>query len=242
MVLKELTGIKNRLDSSMEELIIKGIQKNYKLIGNGSFGMVFDNPIKSNEVIKIWVNDPGYEAFLEYAMKHPTDNLIKVFKLGKLNLKFKKKNVTLKYARIEKLTKKQLFNRFGNDKNGFELNDAIYFLEEYGLKTKSITDLIKAANKFFNPTNIKDELLPDDLIQFLIICFNLHKAIGKGFELDIVQRNIMTRGNTFVIVDPYYTLKGTPLFSVIDETELLMRIALLSKSEKKSNNTSLDWD
>ena len=62
MKLLELTGIKNLSDKSIADIAIELIKKNYNLLGNGWFGFVFDNPKKSNEVIKFWLDDPAYKS------------------------------------------------------------------------------------------------------------------------------------------------------------------------------------
>ena len=124
MILTELTGIKNLSDKSIADIAIELIKKNYNLLGNGWFGFVFDNPKKSNEVIKFWANDPAYEEYINFALKHPSKHFLKVYKTGELTLNLNDQKIKLKYAKIEKLNRTEMFDEFSS---GIELSEVLYF-------------------------------------------------------------------------------------------------------------------
>jgi hypothetical protein len=86
MKLLELTGIKNQYDKEITDIVINLIKKKYDFLGIGSFGTVFNNPKKPNEVIKFWFNDPGYEHFLKVAKSINSPHIIKVIKHGSITL------------------------------------------------------------------------------------------------------------------------------------------------------------
>ena len=161
MLLNELTGIKNQSDKSLNDLIIDFIAKNYKKIGIGSFAAVFDNPKKPNEVIKFWASDPAYEEYINFALKHPSKHFLKVYKTGELTLNLNDQKIKLKYAKIEKLNRTEMFDDFSS---GIELSEVLYFIESIDLEILKLPHILELASKEFN----KNGKLPDDVSEFIV--------------------------------------------------------------------------
>jgi predicted lipase len=93
--------VKNLSDKSIADIAIELIKRNYNSLGNGWFGFVFDNPKKSNEVIKFWLDDPAYEAFLKVAETIKSPHIIKIIKRGSitLNLNSEYEPIKIKYVK-----------------------------------------------------------------------------------------------------------------------------------------------
>lgn len=235
MLLNELTGIKNQSDKSLNDLVIDFIAKNYKKIGIGSFAAVFDNPKKPNEVIKFWVNDPAYEEYISFALKHPSKHFLKVYKTGKLTLNLNDGKIKLKYAKIEKLNRTEMFDEFSS---GIELSEVLYFIESVDLDILKLPHILELATKEFN----KNGNLPDDVSEFIINAYSLHKALGDKHNFDIDTRNVLKRGNDFVIADPYYSFNSVPLTDVLDKNTYWLLAKQQSNEPIKNQSVSLSWD
>ena len=202
MLLTELTGIKNQSDKSLNDLIIDFIAKNYKKIGIGSFAAVFENPKKPNEVIKFWFNDPGYEHFLNVAKSINSPHIIKVIKQGSITLNLDTSPIIIKYARLEKLTP---FIHHGKPEKIDNINLEFFthilnltlqlpvdeFIEGFYFKFNSI------YGKFEQPN------LSKETINFMKIAKQIYDKLHEFETWDLHAENIMKRGTTLVIIDPY---------------------------------------
>ena len=166
MKLLELTGIKNQSDKEITDIVMDLIKKNYKLLGAGSFGTVFDNTKKSNEVIKFWIKDPAYEHFLDLNEKINSPSLIKIIKRGSITLNFKRK-ITINYARLEKLSKAP------SEIDDINLND---FLE-----------IMKST--FSENSNIKSNELSEHVFENLKKFYERVKEpfTSKGFSKETIE-------------------------------------------------------
>ena len=101
MKLYELTGIKKLNSLSVSDLIMYFIDNsNYLFAGNGAQAYVFIHP-NNKEVIKFWMFDSAYEAFIKYVKEHQSNQFLPKIIKGINELKFK--NHTIKYIRMEKL-------------------------------------------------------------------------------------------------------------------------------------------
>ena len=235
MLLNELTGIKNQSDKSLNDLIIDFIAKNYKKIGIGSFAAVFENPKKPNEVIKFWVNDPAYEEYISFALKHPSKHFLKVYKTGKLTLNLNDKTLKLKYAKIEKLDRTEMFDEFSS---GIKLSEVLHFIESIDLNILKLPHILDLATNEFN----KNGKLPDDVSEFIINVYSLHKALGDKHNFDLDTRNVLKRGNNFVISDPYYSFNSVPLTDVVDRDTYWLLTKQIKQNNTPIKSVSLSWD
>ena len=100
MLLSELRDVKTLqqlpAEELMAELMKRGILK--REMGRGLTGVAFE--LKNGDIMKVWVSDPGYESWIEFARKHPNPAFVKV--LSPIRT-FKTGDHVLKYVRLEKL-------------------------------------------------------------------------------------------------------------------------------------------
>ena len=211
MKLLELTGIKNKIgnDKEITDIAIDLLKKNYKLLGTGSFGTVFDNPKKPNEVIKFWFNDPGYEHFLKVAKSINSPHLINVIKQGSITLNLETP-VTIKYARLEKL-------EYATEVDGINIDNFV-FLVSQTLDVDNGRDFIDQIYQLVNDNrnSIVDFMDFKEFSKDTIECIHVIKKLSdkaKSFEWDLHSGNIMRRGNTLVVVDPYYSHDAKSILS-----------------------------
>jgi hypothetical protein len=144
----------------------------------------------------------------------------------------------LKYEKIEKLDRTEMFDEFSS---GIELSEVLYFIESVDLNILKLPHILELASKEFN----KNGKLPDDVSEFIINVYSLHKALGDKHNFDLDTRNVLKRGNDFVIADPYYSFNSVPLTDVLDKnTYWLLAKQQSNKSNNsiKNQNVSLSWD
>ena len=226
MKLLELTGIKNQSDKEITDIVINLIKKKYKLLGVGMCGVAFDNPKKPNEVIKFWFNDPGYEHFLKVAKSINSRHVIKVIKQGSITLNLDTSPIIIKYARLEKLTP---FIHHGKPEKIDNINLEFFthilnltlqlpvdeFIEGFYFKFNSI------YGKFEQPK------LSKETINFMNIAKQIHDKLHEYETWDLHAENIMKRGTTLVIIDPYSSYdaeaidKNKKLFNFLCDLEHL---------------------
>lgn len=200
MKLLELTGIKNSINRELHSIILSLISKNYKVLGYGAFGMVFDNPIKSNEVIKFWFNDEGYENFLDIVESSNSPHYIKIIKRGEFTINLKSNPITLKYVRLEKLKPFLESNRRTNIVDGIRIDILLIEIETaFNSKNKN-KDIVQIVQKELGVTE-----LSDNIKGFIKVCESLKKQMHITYDWDLHPGNVFLRNNTLVIADPYFT-------------------------------------
>jgi hypothetical protein len=192
MRLSELKGYKNeplyiilQNSTNISEFIENLEANNYKeyMIGSGFFSGVFARP-QDNYVIKIFQNDKGYNKFLKYILQNQNNPHIP---------KIKGKPITLlkkyKIVRIEKLSpittpeQEEIFNKLYH-----------YINRKYPNG--------KADNQSEIKYTIKNKY--PNIIPILEIMID-NKTI-----LDFHKENMMFRGDTPVITDPYADFRVNP--------------------------------
>ena len=197
MKLLELTGIKNLSDKSIADIAIELIKKNYNSLGNGWFGFVFDNPKKPNEVIKFWLDDPAYEAFLNVAETIKSPHIIKIIKRGSitLNLNSEKEPIKIQYVRLEKLTPIGEHDLIDNIKRA----EIFSWIIEDTLESPSD----EFINNFVKESDVDISSFSNSTIDFLKICKKVYDLKPVRYDWDLHFGNFMKRGNVLVITDPY---------------------------------------
>ena len=209
MKLLELTGIKNQSDKEITDIVISLIKKKYDFLGIGSFGTVFDNPKKPNEVIKFWIKDPAYEYFLKVAKSINSPHLINVIKQGSITLNLETP-VTIKYARLEKL-------EYATEVDGINIDNFV-FLVAQTLDVDNGRDFIEQIYQLINDNrnSIVDFMDFKEFSKDTIECIHVIKKLSdksKSFDWDLHSGNIMKRGNTLVVVDPYFSYDAKSISS-----------------------------
>ena len=214
MKLLELTGIKNQSDKEITDIIIDLIKKKYDFLGAGSFGTVFDNPKKSNEVIKFWIKDPAYEHFLKVAKSINSPHLIKVIKQGSITLNLESP-VTIKYARLEKLNPVREVDGIYIDNFVFLISTTLdNYIEGSGHGRDFIQQMYQILKD--NKNSVDDFMDFNEFSKDTIDCILVIKQLydkAKHYNWDLHAGNIMKRGNTLVVVDPYYGHKAKSLLA-----------------------------
>ena len=209
MKLLELTGIKNQSDKEITDIVINLIKKKYDFLGVGSFGTVFNNPKKPNEVIKFWIKDPAYEHFLKVAKSINSPHLINVIKQGSITLNLETP-VTIKYARLEKL-------EYATEVDGINIDNFV-FLVAQTLDVDNGRDFIEQIYQLVNNNrnSIVDFMNFKEFSKDTIECIHVIKKLSdraKSFDWDLHSGNIMRRGNTLVVVDPYFSYDAKSISS-----------------------------
>jgi hypothetical protein len=209
MKLNELTGIKNLqklsniddenmiYNENLSASIIKFMHSNkFKLLGVGLKSVVFEN---NKSCIKIFYKDYAYEAYIKFIKNIP--NEYKKFVPKVLSVRSYPPNPIIKFVKIEKLTHLEIapFPDFKYlmplikqklNKNNKELSDNVISHQDLF----SIINLEKSNEDFLS-------LFPIEFINFIIYLYN--KPNNRRRNFDLHNRNIMMRGNEFVVTDPW---------------------------------------
>lgn len=177
-------------------------QYGYKKIGSGFFGMVFINPKRPNEIIKVF-SDKAYYRWVQLCRKRLRGNpYVPIFK----SLPVKIPDSNLWFVRLEKLTQNTVY------RTTVLLSKYIYTVlsDNYGVEsvyTKSWLFGKRDITKKRAPFD-KDEALQEvtqELGMYLTLYSNqLH------FTPDLHMNNFMMRGNQLVIIDPIGDVKSLP--------------------------------
>ncbi|RYD61313.1 MAG: hypothetical protein EOP83_17335 [Verrucomicrobiaceae bacterium] len=179
-IVTELQGIKQdaaTVFDSKDHVVEFMVKKGFTVLGQGQWGAVFDHPdFKRRYVLKLF-SDRYYEAFVNACIVHPGNPHLPRF-FGKVM----KVTDTARMVRIEKL------KPFNSDQRTEEFLDDVGFeIAERGRITRMQT--LAAENLGLS------ELLPTML--------SLGENLPEGAIYDIHAENIMKRGNTLVITDPW---------------------------------------
>lgn len=139
-------------------------------------------------VWRVWLNDPGFERFIEYVKEHPNNpHLPKVMsRVRTETASFKRmpKDMTVKYVKLEKLG---------------ELGESY------------LDTLLDELMKLKQPSSFEDleaqaKGLGDEAVAFVQEhkkFFETFVELRKAGANDLYCQNVMTRGETFVIMDPF---------------------------------------
>lgn len=208
MKLFELKGIKAFKDLNGYELLDlldkKGVFK--KKLGKGAYAYAFE--LHGGDVLKVWVNDPAFQHYIEYCEKHKNDPWLLKIK-GKVQ-KFKIKDTTTgeprecRFVRIEKLEMPTSMKDFGYDSDNKDdleivlenMNEWLYLL----VKGKINMD------EFYEKSFIKKEKVTPKFEEFLKEAIRIYKdnAIDTGVRHpDYKKENFGLRGKQIVFLDPY---------------------------------------
>jgi hypothetical protein len=168
--------------------------KGFETINNGSFGVVFTKP-GLDYVIKVFKNDPGYLHFIDYCQKNKGNKHLPTFR-GKL-IKIDEKHFIARVERLSTANKFQAIVLSVLAKAPLKAEDFDNFIEEVieNATKQRRTAHVEAANRVEAYINTQRGILKtrENVIN------------GRGsFNLDLHAGNFMFRGDTIVIVDPYF--------------------------------------
>lgn len=236
MKLDEIIGVKSLKNKSAGE-ILKQIKSNGITMYRGVYGIVLTHP-KWDYVLKLFPKDDCYLEFLNFCKQNTSTHLPKIIKgpmdltpffLDKHNTPVK--NLIDKYhaVKLEKLTP------FPIDENSEIYNAALISCTDMnlhkdykqGLKDGNTDEVLKAYTKAYKSTKPTKLKKYKSFIEVMIkVLDNMNRGKCKA---DIHVKNLMMRGKTIVIVDPYSAIEKTgmsmmKLISKFDLDELTNEI------------------
>jgi hypothetical protein len=223
MLLNELTGVKSQANKTGMEILTM-LKKEYGIkMSTGLYGVVLVNP-KWDYVIKFFAKDDCYLKFVKYAMSHKNKHFpifkkppmeMKAFFRGLDSLKVDLDNY---YAvKIEKLD---------------PLLKSVSTKEYHALRVVTEPSFIEKYDECSNKeTFLKDylasSLKPFDLNPYRSFADAVSEvySIKGSCSFDLHTGNMMWRGDTLVITDPFSNLweSGIPLNKIIGDTRQLTR-------------------
>ncbi len=181
MKLNELHGIKKMksgLDQidDLSELDAMLKTHDFNMTYKGSHSRIYTNP-KLDYIVKVFKNDPCYMKFISFALKNQNNP-----HLPKIKGKIIKLSDDISAVRIERLSlmKSEEYLETGMRDFLFDLNDGI--LDGHN----------EAAEEFERSNS-----------DFADTCYILYRQLASPCEFDFGYDNIMKRGSTYVITDPF---------------------------------------
>ncbi len=193
MKLNELTGIKNiKFDKEhiKDYLDLLG----FEYLDSGCYASTYKG---KNAVLKVFTDDPAYEAYINFIKSIPTE--YKKFTPKVTSVREFPQNKDIKFIKLEFL--EELNNE--NSEIVFYTN---YFLNDLYKETNKFEDidtLEKIKNYYKNNTNTFEQY--SDYIDFYLLEFLyfLKSKTSSNIIWDINDSNIMMRGNQLVVTDPW---------------------------------------
>ena len=180
--LKNIRG-NNMIGSQLQDVVYA---HGWKLLGRGSEASVAEHPQKGY-VLKIWPTNSLYTKFVEMVQKHPSPHFPRFSKIMK-----QIPGTRFNYVRMEKLAKITEYDIL------IEMPECFCALKELFTKTR-------IPPPHFIETNMKkvecSRLSPAAQQAINLMAAQVQKI---GPRLDLHPANIMRRGSTWVITDPYY--------------------------------------
>jgi hypothetical protein len=158
----------------------------WTLLGRGSEGAVAEHPTK-NYVLKIWPTSSLYTRFVQLVQRYPNPHFPRFSKVMKAL-----SGTQFSYVRMEKLTKVTDYDLVVSMPECWCAVAEIY--KRVGV---ALPGWIDQNHQEIDCTNIS----PDAKQVVRLMTAQLKKI---GPRLDLHPVNIMRRGNTWVITDPYY--------------------------------------
>jgi hypothetical protein len=190
MKINELTGIKNYPKVKTKSYYtFKNMlkDKGFVFLNDGLNGITF---MGKNSVLKIFRPDQGYERFISLVKNIPSE--YKPFAPKITSIRKYPPNPEIKFIKIEKLTE-------------FNLNDDKNFSDIFSTYGEYLTnDTFENYDELFTKiTDDEDQLFlkrfPIEFINFIIYLYNSKDR----YRFDLHNDNIMMRGTTPVVIDPY---------------------------------------
>lgn len=209
MNLNELLGTKqyrNLTDQESDNIVQKFLDSGgYKKLGSGAYATVYE---KDGTAIKFWKTDGAYEAFIDFCLKNKSEHLPKF--LSKIKKISHPNGDKFSYIKMEKLSPVSPDTKvYGINAEYLSTRFSDWF--ENGKKKISNASQISSAVALYMEEkverrfkNLSDSDI-DSIIGFLEMALRVHLVADydKVYP-DMHSENVMLRGNTLVITDPYF--------------------------------------
>jgi hypothetical protein len=211
MRLNELTGIKNRgYDKlTLPELITQVMKDNgFVKLGTGAFGVAYR---RGNDpyVYKLFVQDTGYSKFLEYAQKHSSHNLPKIYGVQSLTAFWKRPEINiderLYIAKVEYIPGLNKGSKFAKLFDELPEYEGLDFVEGSTLPLDRIYEIIHSkASDIVEDLALKmNKFEINDVSNALFSAAGVLLYAGAGFEVDAHSGNFGLRADdSIVCIDP----------------------------------------
>lgn len=211
MLLTELTGNAEFGGKELND-IIKALSNKFGFAKKAGMNAVALIPKNKSYVYRFWIDDPGYEDWLNYALKHQSNkHVVKILskiRTVKTNVADLPTNKTIKFVKLEKLSPLEDSTAYFAAANF--IGEVIWLYEDDEIKTMGfdgflevVLDEADAADSGEESLGIKAQIQKEinEHKDFFKLCFDL---ICLGF-MDIHEANVMLRGNIPVVTDPAHS-------------------------------------
>lgn len=200
MLLTELTNFPAKHDVTFAAALQQFIDKHGAKMFEGGQATVID---RGSHVWRAWFDDPGYERFLKYVESHKGNKYLPkiLSKVREEPTQFKNmpKGKTIKYVKLEKL--KDVGLSIFTD-----ALDTLYFANIPPTKLPDTVEELAEMSmtlKVQQSSDAEHEEIRDEILnnkEFFKIVLDLMKNHDAN---DLTSGNIMLRGSTYVITDPF---------------------------------------
>lgn len=201
MILQELVGIKKYTGDTITAFL-NGLIRDGKIkVRSGSFAFVVI-PTDADYVYKVWTHDDGWWEYLEYIGDHPNnEHLLKVkSRIKKIKFTFKRPqdfDTDLHVVKLEKLAELET-----DDEAYGQVRGLMLFLRKHNVHKLTKDDIPQIQEWIHEKEFVKPP--PASFIETVLDV--LQSAVIS--VSDFHTGNVMLRGKTLVITDPYYLPEG----------------------------------
>jgi hypothetical protein len=222
MKLTELTGIKNKNvpDEILNQKINKDVQfgyitallqqNNFEKIGSGAYATIYKS---KNSVLKVFTNDPAYEAYINFIKLIPVE--YKKFVPKVTSVREFPQNKNIKFVKLpfyENLNMKQaiMINFINTVIHDMFLNKEKYYPNMINYNFKDIDEFMSTIEEcgFFIRNNFQTTNLTDFTLEFFEFINFIRDAVPKRFYNDMHYGNFMYDEITknIILTDPWATI------------------------------------
>lgn len=196
-VIQELLGIKKYTVDTVADFLNRKIAAGEITVRWGSFSFVVI-PENADHVYKVWTHDDGWWEYLEYINDHSgNEHLLKIeSRLKKIKFTFKRPedfDTDLYVVKVEKL--KELIT---DDEAYNQVEGLMLFFRKYKVQKLTSEDVPDIQKWIKEQKGIEPP--PASFIETVINVLNSSVISSSDFHTG----NVMLRGKTLVITDPYY--------------------------------------
>ncbi len=213
-LLQELLGIKKHTGQTIASFLNTLIRDKKIKVRSGSFAFVVI-PTDADYVYKVWTHDDGWWEFLEYVGDNPgNEHLLKVqSRIKKIKFTFERPedfDTDLYVVKLEKLQELQ------SDHEAYgQVKGLMTFLHKYDVHKLTKDDIPKIQEWIHEKESVEPP--PASFIETTINVLKSSVISSNDFHTE----NVMLRGKTLVITDPYYVPEGGGKNIKISASDLL---------------------
>lgn len=196
-LLKELIGYKKHSSVDIADFLNAGIRDGKIKVRSGNFAFVVI-PTDADFVYKVWTHDQGWWEYLEYLNDHPgNEHLLKVkSRIKKIKYTFKRPqdfDTDLYVLKLEKLQELET-----NDEAFKQIDAFMLYLNYNNVHGLTKDDVPRIQKWILEKHNVQPP--PASFIETVIDVLKSSVISDHDFH----SGNVMLRGNTLVLTDPYY--------------------------------------